>query len=988
MKKIVYRLLSLILMLAVIFSSTAMFSISAKELDADDFQWSQETPFIMYEDEEGIRYIGPTGNKEEEKTEDTQPARTDAEESIRAKGELAAVGNNVLPSSVDLSTSKYFPAIGNQGSLGSCASWATVYYQFTYEMNRMRGTTATPENTASPKFVYNLLSQKEDSGTSAEENYEVLKCQGVPPISMLPYDEKHLSWSADEKIWREALNWRLEDYKELGYIGRDDKEITSSKDPDLEEIKSVLNNGQMVAFASYVNSWIYDTLKVHPDAPENSKYEGEKIVKYLNGTKGSHRMVIVGYNDDIWFDQNGNNQVDEGEKGAFKIANSWGTGFGNKGFCWVAYDAVNNKTSVNGGYDKEGRYGGMNSFFVISVRPYKQGAGIYLKFTLNTADRTQLSLKAVAEHNGTTEQAYFLSGIYYSKPDNKYSFSGNTGVAEDGTFCFPLDNVSPELTAENFNDYNFSVTIKDTSSDSKPLKVKSLELVNEHEGKTYKPSVSLPTLDGREQTIDIKACNTEDKVIYYIGYDEPTLHYRQNGIWKEAEMVKNEEHLGHNYKYVIENIPEDTYIYFSDKNGNTDNNSGSCYVATDRLNYFRTKGVRDKLVLKDFIVDPEILDVGTNRNLIADATGGHEPYYYQYTIEHVESGTVEVEKFRTKLEVMHYFNKAGQYRITAEVKDQSGDIASLTKTITATDVPFIFEELTATNKQGGKLMAGDAVTFYARTNYEKIQYMRTYYDIVVKDSSGKICHEASVKPTSCSTNFGYSIIYHEWIPEKKGEYTITISDTDANGEYAEKTIDFTVSDKFYGDANGDGEVNVKDATAIQKSLSGIEFEGVFRRDLADCDTNEVLSIKDATCIRKYLANVPNAGKAGTLLKASSSGTEPETKPQTEPVTEPKPVTKNTVTFTNSFNWSGTISCYYWSDSNKNMTTWPGKAMTNAGTNTFGETLYTFDVPNGATYIIFTNGSAQTVDIPYSGGEVKFYPLSETDSQGHYKVANW
>lgn len=160
MKKIVYRALSLILMLAVIFSSTAMFSISAKELEADDFQWSRETPFIMYEDEEGIRYIGPTGNKEEEKTEDTQPAFADAKESIRTKGELAAVGSSVLPSFVDLSTSKYFPAIGNQGSLGSCATWATVYYQFTYEMNRMRGTAATPENTASPKFVYNLLSQR------------------------------------------------------------------------------------------------------------------------------------------------------------------------------------------------------------------------------------------------------------------------------------------------------------------------------------------------------------------------------------------------------------------------------------------------------------------------------------------------------------------------------------------------------------------------------------------------------------------------------------------------------------------------------------------------------------------------------------------------------------------------------------------------------------------------------------------------------------
>ena len=184
-------------------------------------------------------------------------------------------------------------------------------------------------------------------------------------------------------------------------------------------------------------------------------------------------------------------------------------------------------------------------------------------------------------------------------------------------------------------------------------------------------------------------------------------------------------------------------------------------------------------------------------------------------------------------------------------------------------------------------------------------------------------------------------------------------------------------------------VNVKDATAIQKNLAGIEYNGVFYSDLADCDVNNVLSIKDATCIRKFLANMENSAQAGKLVTGGTPS-EPEipTEPVTPPVTEPKPVTKNTVTFTNSFNWGGTISCYYWSDSNQSMTTWPGKAMKNAGTNTFGETLYTFDVPAGVTYIIFTNGSSQTVDISYSGGEMKFYPLSETDSSGHNKVANW
>ena len=62
-------------------------------------------------------------------------------------------------------------------------------------------------------------------------------------------------------------------------------------------------------------------------------------------------------------------------------------------------------------------------------------------------------------------------------------------------------------------------------------------------------------------------------------------------------------------------------------------------------------------------------------------------------------------------------------------------------------------------------------------------------------------------------------------------------------------------------------------------------------------------------------------------------------------------------------------------------------MQNAGTNEFGETLYTLEIPKDATYIIFTNGSIQTIDIPYVGGEQKFYPVSP-DSGGKYTVKNW
>ena len=261
---------------------------------------------------------------------------------------------------------------------------------------------------------------------------------------------------------------------------------------------------------------------------------------------------------------------------------------------------------------------------------------------------------------------------------------------------------------------------------------------------------------------------------------------------------------------------------------------------------------------------------------------------------------------------------------------------------------------------------------------------------MIKDSEGKVCYTDSIRSKKYHLGDCVSHVYLDWTPPKKGTYTVTVSSTDGSNHYAEKTIEFTVIDKIYGDANCDGEVNVKDATAIQKSLAGVEQEITFRRDLADCDVNDVLSVKDATCIRKFLANLSGSAQAGEVIEYIPETTVPETTvPATEPVTEPPVPESRKVTFTNSHRWSGmNLYCYYWSDTNKSMTTWPGSVMTNIGTNDFGEICYTFDVPEGATYIIFTNGSSQTVDIPYSGGEAKFYPLTETDSSGHYKVSNW
>ena len=995
MKKTVFAFVSFVLMLTVMLSSFAMFSSTAEETN-EEYVFSEETPFIRYQDEKGIRYIGATGNNTAESG--NAQAVSDAAESsevseiVRDKGELAAVGNSApLPDSVDLGSSKYFPPIGNQGGLGSCATFSTAYYQLSYEMNRQLDRTATLANTRSPQLVYNLMSTEGLSGTLADSNYKFMMLHGAPSMELLPYsDSDHYSWYASEEIWKDAMDYRVKDFHAFEAIGTEDTQITSPDDEDLYEVKAALASGQVLIYATCIYSWVGTKIEAHPDAPENAKFEGQEIIKYQDGTNGGHSMTLVGYNDNLWVDQNSNGKVDEGEMGALKIANSWGDGYANDGFCWVAYDALNKVTSVEGGYSGY-RERPIDYIQSITVKPADVGSKIYARFTLNTADRSQMDVYFNAEHNGIEETQKFLAAAPYKNVGNDFGFYG-TKEATDGTFCFALDNVSPELCEDNFEDYSFSATFEDLSEDGIALEVKKLEIVNEYTGEVYTADNAPLRVDGEKVTVEINESTTDDKIIYYIGFDEPTLHYKVgDSVYKSVKMEYTEDRLGHNYRYVMEDTPEDITLYFTDENSNVDNNGGKNYVATERLNFYRTVSAREPLEVLGCGFTNGTPDIGKRSYFAPVASGGFEPYVFQYTLENLETGEIKQYPFETTLDKSHAFYAEGKFNFTVEVRDQSGDIASYTTVVDVVNMSFVFKTLSASANKGGSLFVGDEIEFYAETDFEDIISrgpFQSQYEFVIKDTQGKVCYTETVESRSNHLGDCKSYIYLYWIPEKKGNYTVTVSSTDDNKEYAEKTAEFTVFDKFYGDANGDGEVNVKDATAIQKSLSGIEFEGVFRRDLADCDTNEVLSIKDATCIRKYLANVPNAGKAGTFVTASSSGTEPETKPQTEPVTEPKPVTKNTVTFTNSFNWSGTISCYYWSDSNKNMTTWPGKAMTNAGTNTFGETLYTFDVPNGATYIIFTNGSAQTVDIPYSGGEVKFYPLSETDSQGHYKVANW
>ncbi len=409
-----------------------------------------------------------------------------------------------LPDSVDNTeneNSVYFPPIGDQGYIGSCVAWATTYYQYTYTINKARGIPTTRENTYSPMWTYNLCNYGKDNGTSENKAYEVLKAMGAATVTEVPEkyysdpEENYLSWHAENDIWEHAAHNRMIDYSyfrttvnydghiyELDYpVSPDGTPVTDAKDPDLDALKTALSNGSLVCVSTAFSSWDKKIIKRSDDPNVDNSHAGE-IAAYQSKGRSGHKMTLVGYNDNIWIDVNNNDRIDNGEMGAFKIANSWGLESGNDGFFWVAYDALNEVSAVPDYSNPSSRFTIFCNVSVMTADDTDRCSGVFLKYTLNTANRYDTKLYISAK--GKNNNEYYSSAdfphklSYYTslcKNDRNYSYNGRTGLG-DGTMYIDLNNVVPGITPENIDDYNWEILLYGEFVDT-PITIKELKFV-------------------------------------------------------------------------------------------------------------------------------------------------------------------------------------------------------------------------------------------------------------------------------------------------------------------------------------------------------------------------------------------------------------------------------------------------------------------------------------------------------------------------------
>ena len=223
-------------------------------------------------------------------------------------------GHRGLPEKVDLSPG--MPPVGHQGRQGSCVGWAMGYAIKSYHEKRERNWSYGPhvqleggagEHVFSPAFIYNQLNKGRDRGSNPLDALRLLKSKGVAPWRVMPYREDDFLRLPNLPALREALRYRIRDYRRVNHAN-----------PALLKAALAAGNPVFIGLKTHDNFYRLGSSEV---------YDGGK-----GAFRGGHAAVLVGYDD--------NRATPGGKSGAYRIYNSWGVGWGDRGYGWISYRSM------------------------------------------------------------------------------------------------------------------------------------------------------------------------------------------------------------------------------------------------------------------------------------------------------------------------------------------------------------------------------------------------------------------------------------------------------------------------------------------------------------------------------------------------------------------------------------------------------------------------------------------------------------------------
>jgi C1A family cysteine protease len=208
------------------------------------------------------------------------------------------------PISTSPSLKDYFKPVSDQYSIGSCVANA-VADSFEAQLAHRRQCSPSTVDDISRLFIYwnarnleNPPTYNVDKGSRIRLAFDCMARYGAPSEKIYPYDVSKVNERPTIIAYREAIKNRISKFYRIDGEGA----------VRVGQIKQALSGGNPVVFGTKV--------------AESFKWVNSDAIVYNpgGGWIGGHAMVIVGWSE---------------SKQAFEVRNSWGTGWGVNGYCWM-----------------------------------------------------------------------------------------------------------------------------------------------------------------------------------------------------------------------------------------------------------------------------------------------------------------------------------------------------------------------------------------------------------------------------------------------------------------------------------------------------------------------------------------------------------------------------------------------------------------------------------------------------------------------------
>ena len=252
-----------------------------------------------------------------------------------------------LPSAVDNSTLPFMTPIYSQSAL-ECGQAASIVYTFSYEINCRRGLANNSNARRYPThFAWNFCNGGTSRGVSFMDTWQVIRTAGTPNAAQWGGSYSYggpTRWASGYSLYYNAMRNRIVEFCA----------IPTDSEEGILTLKHWLDNhlrgDEYGGLANFYSTHVPNGHEMLHQIPAGTPHAGMWIVPNFQANV-NHGQTIVGYDDSICWDYNGDGRytndedlnhdgvidVHDWEVGAVIFCNSFGTGFANAGYSYLPY---------------------------------------------------------------------------------------------------------------------------------------------------------------------------------------------------------------------------------------------------------------------------------------------------------------------------------------------------------------------------------------------------------------------------------------------------------------------------------------------------------------------------------------------------------------------------------------------------------------------------------------------------------------------------